>query len=96
MINKTALAMLLGGLAVASASGAFAQSPAPAAPPAQDGKAMQPGMMMDGKGGMQGVMMNEEMTQKMSNMMDNCNKMMETTMQNKNTPSVSPAVPKQG
>ncbi len=42
MTNKAALAVLIGGLAVAGASGAFAQSTTPAAPPAQDGKPMQP------------------------------------------------------
>lgn len=95
MINKAALTMLIGGLAVASVSGAFAQSTAPAAPPAQGGMAMQPGMM-GGQNGTQGMMMNQKMMQKMSTMMDNCNKMMETTMQNKNIPSGSPAVPNKG
>ncbi len=92
MINKAALTILLGSLAVAGASGAFAQSPAPAAAPTQGGRAMS-GMPMNGQPGM---MMNEEMMQKMSKMMDNCNKMMETMMQNKTAPSASPAVPKQG
>ncbi len=94
MINKAALTILLGSLAIAGASGAFAQSPAPAAPPTQGGA--MPGMPMNGKPGMQGMMMNEEMMQKMSKMMDNCNKMMETMMQNKTAPSGSPAVPKPG
>lgn len=83
MTNKAALAVLIVGLAVAGASGAFAQSPAAAAPPTQGGA-------------MPGMMMNEEIMQKMSKMMDNCNKMMETMMQNKTAPSGSPAVPKQG
>ena len=94
MTNKAALAVLIGGLAVAGASGAFAQSPVPAAPPTQG--AAIPGMPMNGQPNMQGMMMNEEMMQKMSKMMDNCNKMMETMMQNKTAPSGSPAVPKQG
>ncbi len=96
MINKAALTILLGSLAVAGASGAFAQSPTPATPPVQDGKTMQPGMTMDGKGGMHGMTVNEQMMQKMNVMMDNCNKMMETMTQDKNVPPTSPAVPKQG
>jgi len=86
MINKTAFALLLGGLAVTSVPGAFAQSTTPTTPPAQGGGAM-PGMPMNGQPGMQGMMMNEQMMQKMTTMMDNCNKMMETMMQNKATPN---------
>jgi len=87
MINKTAMAMLLGGLTIATVSGALAQSTAPVAPPAQSGAAM-PGMPMGGQGGMQGMNMNEPMMQRMdammqqmTKMMEKCNKMMETMMQ---------------
>jgi hypothetical protein len=41
---------------------------------------------------MPGMMMNEEMQQKMVRMMDNCNRMMETMMQNKGT-TTPPASP---
>jgi len=95
VINKTATAMLLGGLAIATVSGALAQSTAPAAPPAQSGAPMPnmpmsgQGGMMGGQGGMQGMNMNEPMMQRMdammqqmTKMMENCNKMMETMMQN--------------
>jgi Spy/CpxP family protein refolding chaperone len=85
-MNKTkrviATAGLLAGLALAGAS-AFAQTSGPAAP------ANQGGTMMDhetpnGQGGMMpGMMMNGEMQQKMTRMMDNCNRMMESMMQNK-------------
>ncbi len=94
MISKTALTMLIGSLAVASASGAFAQSTAPVVPPAQDGKPMQPGMMMNGQGGMKGMMMNDQMMQQMTKMMENCNKMMETMMQNQ--PAGSGSFPRKG
>jgi hypothetical protein len=90
MTNKAALAMLIGGLAVAGTSGAFAQSPTPTAPPAQDGKPMQPGMMMGGKDGMQSMKMDDHMMQQMARMMENCNKMMESKLQN---PAVTPATP---
>ena len=94
MINKTITAMLLGGLATATVSGALAQSTAPVAPPTQSGAAM-PGMpmggqggMMGGQGGMQGMNMDEPMMQRMdammqqmTKMMEKCDKMMETMMQ---------------
>jgi len=91
MINKAAMAVLLGGLTIATVSGALAQSTAPVAPPAQSGAAM-PGMPMGGQGGMMGSQggmqgMNDPMTQQMSammgqmtKMMENCNKMMEAKL----------------
>jgi hypothetical protein len=88
MVKTIALAMLVGGLALANGSGVFAQSPPPATPPTQDGKAMQPGMM-NGQGGM----MNGQMMQQMTTMMENCNKMMESKMQNQ---PANPATGKQG
>lgn len=86
MTTKAALTMLIGGLAVASVSGAFAQPAAPTAPPVQDGKPMQPGMMPGGQGGMQAMKMDDHMTK----MMENCNKMMESKLQK---PPVAPATP---
>ena len=90
MTTKAALTMLIGGLAVASVSGAFAQPAAPTAPPAQDGKPMQPGMMPGGQGGMQPMKMDDHMMQQMARMMENCNKMMESKLQK---PPVAPATP---
>ncbi len=55
---------------------------------------MQPGMMMDGQGGMKGMMMNDQMMQQMTKMMENCNKMMETMMQNQ--PAGSGSFPRKG
>ena len=85
-MNKTrrviAVTGLLAGLALGGAA-AFAQTNAP---PATTGKA---GAMMDpqtseGQGGMMpGMMMNGGMQQQMTRMMDNCNRMMESMMQNK-------------
>lgn len=83
-----AMAGLLGSLLLAG-NPAFAQQKAPAAP----GGGMMNNGMPNAKGGM---MMNEEMQQKMSRMMDNCNRMMETMMQNKGGTTMSPAVPNKG
>ena len=85
-MNKTkrviAMAGLLAGLALAGAS-AFAQTNAPAAPTNQGG-AMMDHQEPERQGGMMpGMMMNGEMQQKMTRMMDNCNRMMESMMQNK-------------
>jgi Spy/CpxP family protein refolding chaperone len=78
-----AMAGLLGGLALAGAS-AFAQTSAPAAP-ANQGGAMMDHEMPNGQGGMMsGMMMNGETQRKKTRMMDNCNRMMESGMQNKN------------
>ena len=78
-MNKTkrviAMAGLLAGLALAGAS-AFAQTNTPSAP-ANQGGAMMDHEMPTGQGGMMPGMMNGEMQQKMTRMMDNCNRMME-------------------
>ncbi len=83
-MNKTmgvvAMAGLLGGLALAGAP-AFAQTSAPTSP---QGGAMMDHGMPNGQGGtMPGMMLNGEMQQKMTRMMDNCNRMMGSMMQNK-------------
>ena len=66
--DMIAMAGLAGGLALAGIP-AFAQS----TPPSQGG-----GMMQGIPNGRAGMMMNPEMQQKMSKMMDNCNRMMES------------------
>jgi Spy/CpxP family protein refolding chaperone len=86
-----AMTGLVGGLAAVAISAAFAQTNAPPAPSDQGGM-MQHGMP-NGQGMMPGMMMNEEMQQKMVRMMDNCNSMMETMMQNKGTTTTPPASP---
>jgi hypothetical protein len=74
LLGAIATAGLLAGLAAAGVP-AFAQTSAPAPGGAQgksmmpDGEAMKPGMMMD-----------PAMRQKMSRMMDNCNRMMGSMM----------------
>ena len=85
-MNKTkrviAMAGLLAGLALAGAS-AIAQTSVPAAPENQGGAMMDHGTP-NGQGGMMpGMMMDGKMQQKMTRMMDNCNRMMESTVQNK-------------
>ena len=96
MMNKALTAALLGGFFAAVGSPAFAQSSTPDTPSAQEGRTTKPGMMMGDKDGMKGMMTDGQMRQKMNTMMDNCNKMMEGKMQNKNTPSTSSPSPKQG
>ena len=76
--NVIAMAGLLGGLALAAIP-AFAQTTAPTTPPTAHGG----GMMKEMPNGQGGMMMDAEMQQKMSKMMDNCNRMMESMMQNK-------------
>jgi hypothetical protein len=78
------MAGLLAGLAVAGIP-AFAQTSAPTPGAAQGKGMMQPGMMMD-----------QDMQQKMSRMMDNCNRMMESKMQNKDGTTTPPATPNKG
>jgi hypothetical protein len=78
-----AMAALLGGLVLAGAP-AFAQAGAPSDATQQRGAVMENGMPK-GKSGMSGMMMNSEMQQKMSRMMDNCNHMMESMRQNKDS-----------
>jgi Spy/CpxP family protein refolding chaperone len=75
---------LLAGLALTGTS-ALAETNPPAASTDQGH-----GMMPDGMnhGGMMNMMMNRDMQQKMSRMMDNCNRMMESMIPNKeNTPT---------
>ena len=84
-----AMAGLLLGSLVPAGFPAFAQEKAPAAPGG--------GMMNNGMPNAKGAMvMNEEMQQKMSRMMENCNRMMETMMQNKGGTAMSPPAPNKG
>jgi Spy/CpxP family protein refolding chaperone len=78
-----AMAGLLGGLVLAGAP-AFAQTSAPSDATQQGGGMMENGMPK-GQSGMPGMMMNSEMQQKMSRMMDDCNHMMESMRQNKDS-----------
>jgi Spy/CpxP family protein refolding chaperone len=85
-MNKTkrviAVTGLLAGLALGGTA-TFAQTNAPPAT-VNKGGAMMDHQMPGGQGGMMpGMMMNGEMQQKMTRMMDNCNRMMESMMQNK-------------
>ena len=85
-MNKTkrviAVTGLLAGLALGGTA-TFAQTNAPPAT-VNKGGAMMDRQMPGGQGGMMpGMMMNGEMQQKMTRMMDNCNRMMESMMQNK-------------
>lgn len=72
---------LLAGVALVDTH-AVAQTNAPA-PSGDQGKGMMPDGM--GNGGMMkpGMMMNPDMQQRMSRMMDNCNRMMESMIPNK-------------
>ena len=73
---------LLAGLALGSTA-TFAQTNAPAAT-VNKADAMMDHQMPEGQGGMMpGMMMNGGMQQEMTRMMDNCNRMMESMMQNK-------------
>jgi Spy/CpxP family protein refolding chaperone len=83
-MNKTmgviAMAGFLGGLALAVAP-VSAQTSAPA--PANQGDAMMDHGMPNGHGAMMPSMkMDEDMQQKMTRMMDNCNRMMESMTKN--------------
>jgi Spy/CpxP family protein refolding chaperone len=85
-MNKTkrliAVTGLLAGLALGSTA-TFAQTNAPPTT-VNKGSAMMDHQMPEGRGGMMpGMMMNGEMQQEMTRMMDNCNRMMESMMQNK-------------
>lgn len=83
--NMIAMAGLVGGLVLAGVP-AFAQT---AAPPAAPGS----GMMMPGRPNGQAAMpMNPEMMQKMTKMMDGCNRMMESMAQEKGG-ATAPAAP---
>ena len=79
---------LLAGLAMVSIS-AFAQTSAPA-PGADQGKGMMPG----GEPMKPGMMMDPAMRQKMSRMMDNCNRMMDSMMPKDGV--TTPPVPNKG
>ena len=86
-MNKTkrviAMTGLLAGLAL-GATAAFAQTNAPLAPANKGGGTMMDHQMPEGQGGMMpGMMMNGEIQQKMTRMMDDCNRMMESMMPNK-------------
>ena len=85
-MNKTkrviAVTGLLAGLALGSTA-TFAQTNAPPAM-VNKGGAMMGHQMPERQGGMMpGMMMNGEMQQKMTGMMDDCNRMMESMMPNK-------------
>ena len=84
-----AMAALLAGVVMAGVP-AFAQMNAPAAPQGQEGGMMK-GMEGGQGGSMPGMMMSPEMMQKMSRMMDNCNRMMETMQKTHGT--TGPAAP---
>jgi hypothetical protein len=77
-----AMAGLLGGLALAGLP-AFAQKSAPAAPATQGDSMMDHGTLIGRGETMPGMMMDGKMQQKMTRMMDNCNHMMGSMMQNK-------------
>jgi len=85
-MNKTKRMIAITGLLVGLALGgtaAFGQTNVPPAS-ASNGGAMMDHQMPDGQGGMMpGMMMNGEMQQKMTRMIDSCNRMMESMMQNK-------------
>ena len=77
---------LLVGLALAGTS-ALAQTSPPTAS-TDHGQGMMPDRMNNGGMMKPGMMMNRDMQQKMSRMMDNCNRMMESMIPNKeNTPT---------
>ncbi len=85
-----AVTALLGSLALAGVP-AFAQTAAPATPPAAS--PANPGSGMMGHGMPNGqTAMNPEMMQKMAKMMDGCNHMMETMAQEK-AAAPAPAAP---
>jgi hypothetical protein len=71
---------LLAGLAMAGIP-AWAQTSAPA--PTDQGGGMMQREMPNGEGMKPGMMMDPDMRQKMSRMMVNCNRMMESMMPNK-------------
>jgi hypothetical protein len=79
---------LLAGLAMAGIP-AWAQTNAPA--PTDQGSHMMQREMPNGEGVKPGMMMDPEMRQKMSRMMDRCNGMMESMTPNKD--GAGPSVP---
>jgi Spy/CpxP family protein refolding chaperone len=91
MRGVIAAAGVLGGMALVVLPAAFAQTSTPMTPAEHGGGMMQQGMPNDQGGMMPGMMGSGEMQQKMARMMDNCNRMMESMMQNKaGTPPASP------
>jgi len=89
--NRIVIAGLLAGLALASLP-AFAQTNAPA-PEADQGSGMMQHGMPSGNSMKPGMMMDQGMRQKMSRMMDNCNRMMASMASTKDgtpVPSVPP------
>jgi hypothetical protein len=82
------MAGVLAGLAMAGIP-AWAQTNAPA--PTDQGNGMMQRGMPKGEGMRPGMMMDPEMRQKMSRMMDNCNRMMESMRPNKD--GFGPSVP---
>jgi Spy/CpxP family protein refolding chaperone len=86
--SRIVIAGLLAGVAMASLP-AFAQTNAPASAADQGSGMMQHGMP-NGDAMKPGMMMDQDMQQKMSRMMDNCNRMMESMTPNKDgTPAPS-------
>jgi Spy/CpxP family protein refolding chaperone len=84
---------VLGALALATLPTAFAQMNAQPTPPDHGSSMMNHGMPNDQDGmmpGMMGSANSKEMRQKMTRMMDNCNRMMEGMMQNKPGTPTSP------
>ncbi|HWX51112.1 MAG TPA: hypothetical protein VNZ61_23950 [Roseomonas sp.] len=90
----SAAAALLGGVLVAQ--GVAAQQtttpPSGAAPQAQPGQGQSGQGMMGGMGGMMGQMDPAQMNR----MMENCNKMMESMMQNRGGSGTAPSTPTPG
>jgi Spy/CpxP family protein refolding chaperone len=92
-INSVIAAGVLGALAFTSLPMAFAQTGAQPTLPDHGSSMMNHGMPNDQDGmmpGMMGSANGKEMRQKMTRMMDNCNRMMEGMMQNKPGTSTSP------
>jgi hypothetical protein len=84
------IAGLLAGLTMAGLP-AFAQTNAPASAADQGSGMMQRGMP-NGGAMKPGMMMDQDMRQKMSRMMDNCNRMMQSIVPNKDGTS-TPSAP---
>ena len=92
--NRIVIAGLLAGLALASLP-AFAQTNTPA-PEADQGSGMMQHGMPDGGAMKPGMMMDQGMRQKMSRMMDNCNRMMESMAPTKDGTPAPSAPPNKG
>ena len=92
--NRIMIAGLLAGLALASLP-AFAQTNTPA-PEADQGSGMMRHGMPNGGAMKPGMMMDQDMQQKMSCMMDNCNRMMESMASNRDSTPTPPAPTNKG